>query len=134
MRYVLALVVGLIAGAALVYFFFVGAPGGKPLPGSPVAAPDPAGDPPGTAVVELDEQFFNTLLGTIFRDVGAPTFKLASAEPSLAPADRGRVTAGASASPADGARFVKTQGGCASQVVVNPEGAGVKTGVRLADG
>ncbi len=124
MKYLLALVVGVIAGGALVYFLFVGAPGAKkPTPGSPVAAPDPAGDPPGTAVVELDEQFFNTLLGTVFKDLGEPTFRLASAEPQLVPAER----------PHE-ASYVKTQGGCVNQVVVTPEGGGVQTSVRLENG
>lgn len=120
MRYLLALILGVLVGGALVYFLFVGAPGGKPLPGAPVAAPDPAGDPPGTAVVELDEQFFNTLLGTVFKDLGEPTFRLAYAEPQAPPAERG-----------DGAQYVRTQGGCVNQVVVTPDGGGVQTGVRL---
>ena len=120
MKYILTLVVGILLGGALAYFLLVGAPRGNKPPGEVVRAPEAGGPPPGTVVVTLDEQFFNTLLGTIFRDMGAPTFKLASAGPPRA--------------PAGGARFVKTQGGCASQVVVNPEGAGVKTGVRLADG
>jgi len=117
MRYLLALVLGVLVGAALVYFLFVGAPGGKPLPGAAVAAPDPAGDPPGTAVVELDEQFFNTLLGTVFKDLGEPTFRLASA-----------------ARAAGEAQYVEAQGGCVNQVVVTPEGGGVQTGVRLENG
>jgi len=116
MKYVLALVLGVLVGGALVYFLFVGAPGGKPLPGAAVAAPDPAGDPPGTAVVELDEEFFNTLLGTVFKDLGEPTFRLASAE-------RG-----------GDVQYVKTQGGCVNQVVVTQEADGVRTGVRLENG
>ena len=121
MRYLLTLVLGVLVGGALVYFLFVGAPGGKPMPGSPVSGPDPSGDPPGTAVVELDEQFFNTLLGTVFKDLGELTFRLARAE-SRAP---------------DGAgdpRYVPVQGGCQNQVVVAPEGGGVQTGVRLENG
>ena len=138
MKYLLTLIVGLVAGGALAYFLLVGAPRGEKPPGEVVRAPDAGGPPPGTVVVTLDEQFFNTLLGTIFRDMGPPTFKLASAEPSPDPAGRGLLTAaGADASSPSlpsGARVVRAQGGCASQVVVNPEGAGVKTGVRLADG
>ncbi|HEV2762337.1 MAG TPA: hypothetical protein VGV38_05015, partial [Pyrinomonadaceae bacterium] len=76
------------------------------------------------------------LLGTVFKDMGPPTFKLAGS-PRLEPAgrdDAARASRQTSTPLADGAQFVKTQGACASQVVVSPEGAGVKTGVRLADG
>lgn len=125
MKYILTLVVGVLAGGALVYFLFVGAPGGKPLPGAPVGAPDASGAPPGTAVVELDERFFDTLLGTVFKDLGEPTFRLASAEPRVVPSER---------EPA-AVRFVEAQdGGCQNQVVVAPEGGGVRTGVRLENG
>ena len=95
----------MLVGGALVNFLFVGAPGGKPMPGSTISRPDLSGNPPGTAVVELDEQFFNTLLGTVFKDLGELTFRCARAE-SRAP---------------DGAgdpRYVPVQGGCQNQVVV----------------
>ncbi|HYO62116.1 MAG TPA: hypothetical protein VER08_00515 [Pyrinomonadaceae bacterium] len=137
MKYLLTLILGVVVGGALAYFLLVGAPRAAKPPGEPVRAPEAGGSPPGTVVVTLDEQFFNTLLGTIFRDMGSPTFKLASAEPSPAPAGRDGaavLTAASSPSWPDGARVVRTQGGCASQVDVNPEAAGVKTGVRLADG
>ncbi len=121
MKYLLTLVFGALAGGALVYFLFVGAPGGKPLSGAPVGAPDPAGDPPGTAIVELDEQFFDTLLGTVFKDLGEPTFRLARGG-TLFP----------TLEPEPVVRYVETQGGgCQNQVVVAPEGGGVRTGVRL---
>ncbi|HEV3467890.1 MAG TPA: hypothetical protein VG148_01105 [Pyrinomonadaceae bacterium] len=118
MRYVLVLLLGVLVGAVLVYIFFVGAPRARQAVGEPVRAPDPSGPPPGTAVVELDEQFFNTLLGTIFQEVGQPTFRLASA----APGGAGR------------AEYVRAQaGGCPNQVVLTPEGGGVRTGVRLVN-
>jgi hypothetical protein len=117
MKYILTLLLGLVLGGALVWFFFLGAPRVKPLTGTPVRAPEPGGDPPGTAVLTLDEQFFATLLGTIFKGLDAPTFKLASA------------------GDGDGAGFVKTQGGgCQNQIIITPEGSGVQTGVRLQDG
>jgi hypothetical protein len=76
MRYVLTLLAGLVIGGALVFFLFVGAPRVRTLPGSPVKPPEQGGDPPGTAVVTLDEKFFDALLATIFRDLGAPAFPL----------------------------------------------------------
>jgi hypothetical protein len=126
MRYVLTLVIGAVVGAALVYFLLVGPARAEKPPGELVRAPDAAGSPPGTAVLTLDEQFFATLFDTIFRDLSAPTFKLASvggAEPF------------ALADATTGVRFIRAQdGGCQNQVVVAPEGSGVRTGVRLQDG
>ena len=137
MKYILTLLCGAILGGALVWFFFLGAPRVKPLAGAPVRAPDPAGDPPGTAVLKLDEQFFSTLLGTMFKELDAPTFKLAAAGQgvrgefeTIAEGDvRKQDHAGL-----DGVRFVNTQGGCENQLVIAPEGGGVQTGVRLQNG
>lgn len=117
MRYVLVLLLGLILGAGLVYYFFVGVPRMK-MAGAVVQPPAPGAPPPGTALVTLDENFFNALLGAIFRDLNAPTFKLAQLEnPGLAP------------------RFIRVQdGGCQNQVTLMPEGSGIKTGVRITEG
>jgi hypothetical protein len=119
MKAFLLILLGALAGGVLVYFLFVGTPRARQAPGEAVRAPEAGGPPPGTAVVELDERFFNTLLGTIFQEVGQPTFRLASAAP---PAGAGEAV------------YVRAQGGeCASQVVLMPEGSGVQTGVRLAN-
>jgi len=116
------LLLGALAGGVLVYFLFVGTPRARHAPGAALRAPEPGGPPPGTAVVELDERFFNTLLGTIFQEVGQPTFRLASGARDLAPAGGGGL-------------YVRAQGGgCPSQVVITPEGGGIQTGVRLSDG
>src|ERR671927_176552 len=104
MKVFLALVLGVLAGGAGAYFLFVGAPRAHIVKGEAVRAPDPNGPPPGTAVVELDEQFFNTLLGSIFRDLGKPAF----------PPQAG--------------------GGCENRVVVEPDAGGVQTAVVLRDG
>ncbi len=129
MKSILALIVGIILGGALTYFLLIGAPRARVLqPGTPVSAPDPNGDPPGTAVVRLDENFFNALLGTIFRDLPAPTFRLTAAE-KAAPTD-----GPAPSVISQPVRFIQAQGGCQNQVIVTPEGSGVRTSVRLADG
>ncbi len=125
MKYLLTLLLGVIIGGALAYFFFVGAPRmAKMSPGTPVQAPDAGGDPPGTAVLSLDEKFFNTLLGTVFTQLGEPTFRLSSIERD------------ATGGWPSGARFIETQSGgaCQSQVVIAPQGGGVQTGVRLDNG
>jgi hypothetical protein len=116
MKSLLLILLGVLLGGVIVYFVFVGTPRARQTPGQPVRAPDAAGAPPGTAVVELDERFFNTLLGTIFQQVGQPTFRLASGAPW----------------GGDGVFHVRAQeAGCQSQVVLTPEGSGVQTGVRL---
>ncbi|HEX3560056.1 MAG TPA: hypothetical protein VHU19_12685 [Pyrinomonadaceae bacterium] len=105
MRFILALVVGILLGGAGAYFLFVGAPNAHLSKGETVRAPDAAGPPPGTAVVELDEQFFGSLLSSIFRDLNKPAFP-----PQAAAA------------------------GCQNQVVVEPNADGVQTGVVLQNG
>jgi hypothetical protein len=126
MKYILLLLVGALLGAALTFYIFVGAPRMKQAQtGAPLQAPDAAGDPPGTAVLTLDEKFFDTLLSTIFRDLNAPAFRLANV-----PKESELALAGT-----DGVRFVQTQeGGCTNQVVLAQEGGGVRTGVSLKNG
>src|ERR1044071_2290495 len=104
MRYVLTLLLGVLVGGAAAYFLWVGAPRTGALKGQPVRAPDPNGPPPGTAVVELNEQFFGALLDSIFRDLNKPSFPPAGGE------------------------------GCQNQVVVEPSAGDVHTGVLLRDG
>lgn len=120
MRYFLALLVGAILGGLLVFFLFVGVPRTNPLPASTAQAPEAAGDGAGTAVLTLNEEFFNALLGTIFRDLGDITFQLAKSE------------AGTEGSE-PGVTFMRTQGACASRVVLAQEAGGVRTGVRFID-
>lgn len=104
MKFLLTFLVGAVAGGALAYFLFIGAPHAQLPKGQPVVAPDPSGPPPGTAVVELDEQFFGALLGSIFRDLNKPAFP-----------------------PSEGE-------GCQNRVVIEPESGDLKTGVVLRDG
>jgi hypothetical protein len=127
MKAALAALVGLVVGGVLTYFLLVGAPRMEKAPGVPVRAPDAGAPPAGTAVLALDENFFNTLLGTIFAEVGTPSFKLS--------ADASRV--GPATTTLGGFRYVEAQdggGGCANQVVIVGERAGTRTGVRLQAG
>lgn len=121
MRYILVLLVGALFGGALVFFLLAGAPKARPLPGAPVKAPEPGGPPPGTAVLTLDEAFFNTVLDAIFRDLGAPAFRLARNRSGAPEGDQAF-------------SFVKAQGGCQDSIVLAQEGSGVKSGVRFAEG
>src|SRR5687767_9457800 len=104
MKFILALVLGVLLGGVGSYLLFVGAPKIGVVKGEAVRAPDPGGPPPGTAVVELDEQFFGALLDSIFRDLNKPTFPPAAGE------------------------------GCQNQVVIEPNAGDVKTGVLMRDG
>lgn len=129
MRYFLTLVVGVIAGAVLAYFLFVGTPRFRVSSRDAMSAPETGGDPPGTVVVALDEKFFDALLTSVFRDLNPPTFPLQA----RAVEDRfGSIFARYD----KGARpvFLNAQSGCQSQVVIMREGGGVKTGVRFDNG
>jgi len=104
MKLILTLLVGVLVGGAGAYFLFVGAPHAQLPKGEVVRAPDPGGPPPGTAVVELNEQFFGALLDSIFRDLNKPSFPPAGNE------------------------------GCQNRVVIEPSAGDVKTGVLMRDG
>src|SRR5215213_1791446 len=104
MKFILVLLLGVLLGGVGAYFLFVGAARTGALKGQPVRAPDAGGPQPGTAVVELDEQFFGALVDSIFRDLNKPAFPPAAGE------------------------------GCQNQVVVEPAAGDVKTGVLMRDG
>jgi hypothetical protein len=121
MKYILTLLIGAVLGGALVFYFLVGVPAARKPTGAVVRAPEAGGDPPGTAIVFLDEKFFDALLGSVFRDLGAPSFKLSSLhqEQGTLPEIRNAVF---------------QQGDCTNAVVLAPEGNNVKTSVQLVDG
>ena len=75
-RLVIGLLIGLLVGGALVFYFFVGVPQAVKAPGTPIQAPDPGGVPAGAAQIVLRQQFFNEVLATIFQEMNAPTFPL----------------------------------------------------------
>lgn len=109
MKPVLGLIIGFLAGGALTYFLFVGAPRAANVPGELIRPPDQNGSPAGTAQIVLRQDFFNEVLGTIFRDMKPPAFPLgANAEnAAIAP------------------------GGCDGKITILPQGSGVQTGVRF---
>jgi hypothetical protein len=126
MKYILALITGLLGLVlgALIVLFLVGAGKAKPLPGQPVQAPDPGGDAPGTAVITLDEKFFDALLASVFRDLGQPSFPL-----ELTMMERGTIDgSGLNVIPA------ALQNDCPDQILIQTEGSSVKTGVRFTGG
>ena len=126
MKYVLVLLAGLVLGGALVFFLFVGAPRAGSLPGAPLKPPDQGGDPPGTAVVMLDEKFFDSVLATIFRDMNAPSFPLQFSGVRM------EMDGPAQAEPMYSLALFQSD--CPSAVTLVPENGNVRTSVRLADG
>jgi hypothetical protein len=115
MRYVLLLIVGILLGSGGA-IYFLGTPRAHKLPGTPVEAP-PGGDAPGTLVMALDDKFFDQVLGSIFRDLGAPALLISQSDQQ--------------ASPMQPAVF---QGGCANTITILQEANGVKTGVQFSGG
>jgi hypothetical protein len=118
MRYFLILLLGLIIGGATA-IFFLGIPRAKAIPGTRVEAPAAGGNPASTVVVSLNESFLDEVLGTVFRDLGPPTFNLSSttSPPEVATIER--------------AAF---QGGCANSVTLAAEGSNAKTQVKFSGG
>jgi hypothetical protein len=105
-KFIAGLVSGLVLGAAILYYGLLGPTGAGQTPGTPIAAPDAAGTPSGTAKLALPPEFFNAALTSIFTEMRPPTFPLGSAGDAAA-------------------------SGCASQITVLQQGSGVQTGVSF---
>jgi hypothetical protein len=101
-RLIVGLLIGILLGGALTFYFFVGVPRASAPPGSPILPPDPNGLPMGAAQIVLRQQFLNEALGTIFKEMNPPAFPLS--DPS-----------------AD----------CEGRITVQQEGSGVQTGVSF---
>ena len=115
-KFFIGILVGILVGGALVFFFLGGAPRAAKTPGEPVRPPDPGGVPAGTAQIVLKEDFFNTVLQTIFKDMNAPSFPMGLAQ----------------SGSGNGESYALAQnGGCGSQITILPEGSGVKTAMRF---
>jgi hypothetical protein len=118
MRYLLILLLGLVVGGAAT-IFFLGSPRAKAVPGTKVQAPNAGGDPPSTVVMSVSNGVVDEMLTSLFRDLGPPTFNLSQ-----------------TTSPSASAGFenVAFQSGCANNVTLAAEGAGVRTAVQFANG
>lgn len=125
LTFILGAVLGLIIGGGLIFYWFGGAPRAAQLPGNPIQPPDANGSPAGTANVVLNQQFFDTVLATIFRDMNAPAFPL-----NLT----GRNNSEQIAQPQMASFAFQNNNGCDGKITLKPEGSGVVTGVRLENG
>jgi hypothetical protein len=118
MRYLLILLLGLVIGVAAA-IFFLGIPRAKAIPGVRVQAPPPGGDAAGTVVISLSDSFLNELLGTVFRDLGPPSFNLSG---TAAPSGSSSI------------KDAVFQTACTNSVTLAPEGNNVKTQVQFNGG
>ena len=119
-RNLLILIGGLLIGA-IATAYFLGAPKGQAFPGVPVRPPDPTVETTGTVAVTVDEKFFDSLLGTIFRQLGPPQLKLSQLQNDYQQQPPLRPVAFQSST-------------CSDVLVLNSEGGNVKTGVRFTGG
>lgn len=106
--FLLGAILGLVIGGFGIFYFFGGAPRAAQVPGSPIQPPDANGSPAGTANVALNQDFFNSVLATIFRDMNAPAFPLSLTGQPPAP-----------------------NSGCEGNIVLLPEGSGIRTAVKF---
>ena len=118
MKYVIVLVLGIILGAGSA-IYFLGRPRASALPGNVVQAPPPGGDAPVTAVVAIDDKFFDQVLGSIFRDLGSPSFQLSRNEYLATDLPL---------------RPIAFQSGCTNNIKLLPDSNNVKTRVQFAAG
>ncbi len=125
LTFLLGTILGLLIGGALIFYIFGGAPRAAQLPGVPIQPPDANGLPPGTASVVLNQQFFDTVLATIFRDMNAPAFPLKLT---------GQNNRDRTIQPQTASFVLQNDAGCDGKITLKPEGSGVKTGVRLENG
>ena len=116
--FILGTLLGLIVGFGGFYFFLFGVPQAAVPPGELILAPDPNGNPPGTASITINQQFFDTVLTTIFRDMNAPSFLLGQNQ--LQSGEQVR-------------QIAFQNGGCDGKITLLPEGSGVKTSIRFED-
>ena len=111
--FIIGSLIGLILGGGLVFYFFVGVPRAGQLPGEPIQPPDSNAMAPATAQIVLKQDFFNEVLQTIFRDMNAPTFPF-----SENPVGNNSPTVG-------------QEGGCQGQIMLLPEGNGVRSSLKF---
>jgi len=118
-KFVIGLVIGLIAGGAAICLGLVGVPRSTKTPGAPIRPPD-AQAAPMPAQIVLKQELFNAVLQSIFRDMQPPAFPLQAAGEK---ADQPRYQ-----------YLAFQQGQCDGMIRVLPQGSGVNTGVAFENG
>lgn len=120
-KLLIGVLIGLLLGGLLTFFTFVGVPRAGQMPGAPIALPDANSDA-GSAELVLKQDFFNDILQTIFRDMNAPAFQLASTW------DNSRRTGGSEYA------VFESENACDGKIKILPVGSGVTTGVKFENG
>jgi hypothetical protein len=118
-RFAGGLLLGLVAGGAIIFFVFVGVPRAAKAPGIPIRPPD-AQAPAGSAQLVLKPELFNAVLDTIFREIREPAFPLSIS-------DQGH------GAPHYEHAMLQQQP-CDGQIRILREGSGVRTGLRFENG
>lgn len=122
--FILGAVAGLLIGGFAVFFYFGGAPRAAEVPGKVIQQPDPNGNPGGTAQIVLKQEFFNTVLQTIFRDMNAPAFPIGlGAENRSFDENPFAVNYG----------LIQETSACPNAITLLPQGSDVQTALSFAD-
>src|SRR5436190_12145069 len=108
--FLIGTLVGLLVGAALVFFLFGGVPRAAKAPGEPIKPPDPQSQTTSAQVV-IKQDLLNHVLTTIFKQMQPPSFPL-------------QIGALAEGSAWPRAMYALEEG-CVNQIQVLPEGSGV---------
>jgi len=117
--FLIGTLVGLLVGAALVFFWLGGVPRAAKAPGEPIKAPDPQSQTTSAQVV-IKQDLLNQVLTTIFKQMQPPSFPL-------------QISAAADGSAWPRAVYA-LEDGCVNQIQILQEGSGVTTGVQFKDG
>jgi hypothetical protein len=118
-KFIGGIILGLLAGGAIVFLYLGGIPRAAQTPGVPIRPPDPSGPPAGTAQIVLRQDFFNEVTDHILKDMNPPSFPLGMAENRSENSDL----------KAFG--LVQAQQPCDNRITLLPEGSGVRTGVSF---
>jgi hypothetical protein len=115
--FILGAIIGLILGGGLIYYLFVGTPQALEKPGELIQKPAAENASPGTAQIVLKEEFFNTVLQTIFVEMESPSFplNLSTNQPSSE----------------DASTKFGLQSECEGKIKVIQKGSDVQTSVRF---
>jgi hypothetical protein len=116
--FLIGILVGLLVGAALVFFLLGGVPRAAKAPGEPIKPPDPQAQTTSAQVV-IKQDLLNQVLQTIFKQMQPPSFPL-----QIAAEDK----------PVWPKAIYALDDGCVNQIQLLAEGSGVTTGVQFKDG
>src|SRR4051794_11060565 len=112
--FLIGTLVGLLVGAALVFFLFGGVPRAAKAPGEPIKPPDPQAKTTSAQVV-IKQDLLNQVLQPIFRQMQPPSFPL-----QIAAVD----------TPVWPKAIYALDDGCVNQIQLLAEGSGITTGVQ----